>query len=381
MTNGGTVGGQLWITIGGVGYLRGSNSEGFSSWYKLWSSKDTLFTAFSSTADADGETLSITVGGVTKTLTLDAAGVNQGGIITTGSQTIAGTKTFNNTPVIRGTDPAVFFRPDSTARQMSGIQNYIGEDDTKITESYIRLLQYSYTTGTKTALTYYETYKLPPVDESRTKNATYEIFTSKKYDTLDGRYLKLTGGTLSGNILVDKTGSTNNTSISVQNDNGKVTLYTSTNRGLYDNTSGRWIIYTLNSDGTNRIEASLLPGSASTLDLGSTSYPFNKVYANTVTCSRIIATATTDASETKATNVALTLGDTSGTHLILDGNEIIAKNGATAMGTLYLYGSTVEAGGGVFKATKGLAINTLSYGTDEGEITDPVTGQIYLKYV
>jgi hypothetical protein len=71
------VSGQLWITTGGVGYLRGSSSSGFSNWYKIWSAKDTLFTNFSSTTGtSNGETLSITVAGVTKTLTLNAAGAD-----------------------------------------------------------------------------------------------------------------------------------------------------------------------------------------------------------------------------------------------------------------------------------------------------------------
>ena len=434
MTTGGVVSGQLWITTGGVGYLRGSNSDGFSSWYKIWSSKDTLFTDLSSTANANGETLSITVGGVTKTLTLDAAGVNQGGVITTGSQTIAGTKTFNSTPVIRGADPAIFFRPDSTSRQLSAIQNYIGEDDTKITESYLRLLQYSYTTGTKTALTYYETYKLPPVTESRTTNATYEIFTSKNYNTLDDRYLKLTGGTLSGNILVDKTGSTSNTSIAVANDNGKVTLYTSTNRGLYDNTRDKWIIYTLSADNTTRISDSLYPGSKGALNIGSTTYPFKYMYANAFYI-------TEHTSEKGYGNLRIHTQGTTTTVGITQlnlGNSTPSGTAGNAYGRIYFgtegeYGDYLhpsssaitenknfyfpDTGGilvthatrgaavgssskpvyiastgrataitslsltGLITAGGGLALNTASYGTDEKEITSPVTGQIYLKYV
>lgn len=509
MTNGGTVGGQLWITTGGVGYLRASNSNGFSDWYKIWSSKDTLFTAFSSTGGTgSGETLSITVGGVTKTLTLDVAGVNSSGVITNGSQTIAGVKTFNNTIYIRGEDPCIFFQPTFANRQMGAIQNHIIENTeaTAITSSYMRILQYSYTKNSHTALQYSEIYSLPLVAENLTENKTYEIFTSKNYSTLDKRYLKLTGGTLSGNILVDKTGSTSSASIAVANDNGKISLYASSNRGLYDHTRDKWIIYTLAADNTTRISDSLYPGSKGALNIGNAENPFKYMYANafyiiehtsekgygnlrivtqgttstvgvaqlnvgnstvagtagnaygriylgtegaygdylypstsaitenkyfyfpdtggilvthgtrgtavgssskpvyiasngrataitslnigsnnitcgTVTCSRIIATSTTDASETKATDTALTLGNTSGLHLIVDGNEIIAKDTATAMGPLYLNGSSIEVNGGVFTAKDGLALNTASYGTDEGEIANPVTGQIYLKYI
>ena len=56
--------------------------------------KSSLFSNFSSTAGENGETLSITVAGQTRTVTLDAANASQGGVITTGTQTIAGAKTF-----------------------------------------------------------------------------------------------------------------------------------------------------------------------------------------------------------------------------------------------------------------------------------------------
>lgn len=56
-----------------------------------------IFSNFSSTAGTSGETLSITVSGQTRTVTLDAANTSQGGVVTTGSQTFGGAKTFNNT--------------------------------------------------------------------------------------------------------------------------------------------------------------------------------------------------------------------------------------------------------------------------------------------
>lgn len=56
-----------------------------------------IFSNFSSTAGTSGETLSITVSGQTRTVTLDAANTSQGGVVTTGSQTFGGAKTFNST--------------------------------------------------------------------------------------------------------------------------------------------------------------------------------------------------------------------------------------------------------------------------------------------
>ena len=56
-----------------------------------------VFSDFSSTAGTSGETLSITVAGQTRTVTLDAANTSQGGVVTTGTQTFGGAKTFNST--------------------------------------------------------------------------------------------------------------------------------------------------------------------------------------------------------------------------------------------------------------------------------------------
>lgn len=60
--------------------------------------------------------------------------------------------------------------------------------------------QWSYNSSTADRLSYYENFYLPSVTKDRTGNASYEIFTSKSYTTLDGRYLKLAGGTMTGQI-------------------------------------------------------------------------------------------------------------------------------------------------------------------------------------
>lgn len=60
--------------------------------------------------------------------------------------------------------------------------------------------QWSYNSSTADRLSYYEQFYLPTVTKDRTGNASYEIFTSKSYTTLDGRYLKLSGGTMTGQI-------------------------------------------------------------------------------------------------------------------------------------------------------------------------------------
>jgi hypothetical protein len=56
-----------------------------------------VFSVFDSTEGTSGETLSITVAGQNRTITLDAANTSRGGVVTTGTQTFAGQKTFNST--------------------------------------------------------------------------------------------------------------------------------------------------------------------------------------------------------------------------------------------------------------------------------------------
>ena len=55
--------------------------------------------------------------------------------------------------------------------------------------------------------------------------------------------------------------------------------------------------------------------------------------------STLILSATTDASETANNAVALVIGNRSGQHLELDGNEILSKSAADTMSTLYLNGT------------------------------------------
>lgn len=62
---------------------------------------------------------------------------------------------------------------------------------------------------------------------------------------------------------------------------------------------------------------------------------------NTVTAPRGRFTSTTDAAHDAQNNVALRIGSESGEHIDIDSNEIIAKDGPTTAGDLFLCGSTV----------------------------------------
>lgn len=67
----------------------------------------------------------------------------------------------------------------------------------------------------------------------------------------DDTYLKLTGGSLTGNvdITVSGTGSSNYRKFTVANGSGSVSLYAAGNRGIYDNTAARWLVYAIGSTG------------------------------------------------------------------------------------------------------------------------------------
>ena len=86
--------------------------------------------------------------------------------------------------------------------------------------------------------------------------------TSAMNSALSG-YLPLTGGTLSGNVSVERTGTTT-AKVTALNTNGSVSIYqgTGNNRGLYDDTNSKWIV------GTNGTNSFLMEGN---VGIGTTS--------------------------------------------------------------------------------------------------------------
>jgi hypothetical protein len=91
-------------------------------------------------------------------------------------------------------------------------------------------------------------------------------------------------------------------------------------------------------------------------------------------------TLTTDANPTSTTSPALTIGATTGNHLMIDGNEIIAKN-ANAASTLYLnsdINSIVEMYN--VNINGKIILKSVSYG---GSLptSGMSTGQIYFKTI
>ena len=76
---------------------------------------------------------------------------------------------------------------------------------------------------------------------------------------------------------------------------------------------------------------------------------------------QVVLSRTTDADGTTDAKPALRIGDISGTHLELDGNEIMAKNSGTAVGPLYLNNN----GGLVTIGSGGLQVNGTSKFLDD----------------
>ena len=98
------------------------------------------------------------------------------------------------------------------------------------------------------------TYELPAggaVDEMLVKNSATDR--NVKWTR---NYVKRTGDTISGDLLISKSDTSAAICRSV-NSNGAVELLASTNRGLYDRTNTKWIIYLQASDNTARTQYQL----------------------------------------------------------------------------------------------------------------------------
>ena len=93
---------------------------------------------------------------------------------------------------------------------------------------------------------------------------------------------------------------------------------------------------------------------------------------------RLRLTATNDAEVASDNETALILGDRSGTHLTMDGNEIIAKTNGTTSGTLYL--NSGSAGGLVAVGHGGLTVNgPITANSTFTTYNSAIGGSIYFK--
>lgn len=77
-------------------------------------------------------------------------------------------------------------------------------------------------------------------DQISTKNTSLK---NSILNTVSNTYVKKAGDTMSGNLTVSRS-DTNDASVRVTNSKGSIGLLSSTNRGLYDYTKSKWLIYT-----------------------------------------------------------------------------------------------------------------------------------------
>lgn len=152
-----------------------------------------------------GPTLTTTVNGVASTaVAIPAASGSASGIVTTGEQLFEGQKIFKSPPIIRHDSSryGYLYFANNAGTTLGFIRSDCG-NATNITANQWRFSLYSPSSAKDTTRTdYYESFYLPTVNVGRTDSASYEIFTSKSYSTLDGRYVNITGDTMTGNLTV-----------------------------------------------------------------------------------------------------------------------------------------------------------------------------------
>lgn len=136
----------------------------------------------------------------------------------------------------------------------------------------------------------------------------------------DSLYVNISGDTMTGNLAVSHSDTTA-TSVKATNSNGTISLYTSTNKGIYDHDAGTWLIYKEKSTGYTKI-----PG-------------------------KVVLTNANDLAGTAYNGPALTIGgEPTAAHIEIDANEIVAKANATTTATLWLGDSSkVVADNKLFK--------------------------------
>ena len=163
------------------------------------------------TGTSAGPKIKTTVNGVTGTaVAIPSASISASGIVTTGTQRFRGKKFFEYPAFTsNGSRYLGWHYYHHNGSTVVGEHWYDVGDNTNITTGIFNWRQYSPNSTANTSTTgYYETFYLPAVTVGRTAHASYEIFTSKNYDTLDGRYVNVTGDTVTGSILFeDESGS------------------------------------------------------------------------------------------------------------------------------------------------------------------------------
>ena len=155
------------------------------------------------TAGAAGQVLTSNGSGAPGWANLPVASQTQSGIVSTGSQRFQGTKTFEYPNISSDNTAYLGFNYVNNAGVKAG-EHWLGVGDkVNITKTQFYWRQYSpNSTANASTTDFYETYTLPECSVGLSSSPYYEIFTSKNYNTLDTRYLKLAGGTITGQLII-----------------------------------------------------------------------------------------------------------------------------------------------------------------------------------
>ena len=149
-----------------------------NEYYSILTTKDSL--ANNLTTEYSGMALDARQGKV----------LNDSTVKLTGTQTIAGTKTFTSIPYFKNstTSPSVIFQGTDLANYNARLYASGCEDDGKYGRPYFNFYEYSPSSDGTSRTDYYEAYRLPAVNAGRIANGSYQILTTKEnaiYDGLD----------------------------------------------------------------------------------------------------------------------------------------------------------------------------------------------------
>lgn len=134
------------------------------------------------TLQVNGSPLTTYDGSKAYTFNVPAASSSAAGVVTTGQQTFAGTKTFVYPRVKASSQYAGIIYQNASGNTV--VNNFVNTgSSTNITANQMTWRFYSYNSSTPSTapLSYYEQYSLPAMTADRTANASYMILTTKNY--------------------------------------------------------------------------------------------------------------------------------------------------------------------------------------------------------